>query len=145
MYAALLLNAFGTFCMTGLIFLIQLVHYPSFAYVDKENFRLFCDFHQQSTTYVVLPLMTLELLTACALPWLIHPSLRTWCWLGLIFVVLIWLSTFFIQVPLHSELLKGFNQDTIEKLCWTNWIRTLLWTGRSLLLIGLLFQSQKLL
>ena len=54
---------------------------------------------------------------------------------NLIMVVLIWLSTFLIQVPLHNALSKEKNTEKLSKLICTNWIRTILWTSRSILMI----------
>lgn len=50
----------------------------------------------------------------------------------LITVLLIWLSTFLIQVPLHNAL--GVEKDTeaIRRLVQTNWIRTILWTVKGI-------------
>jgi hypothetical protein len=55
--------------------------------------------------------------------------------LNLAIIVLIWCSTFFIQVPIHTILSSGKDKKMIEKLVKTNWIRTFLWTIRMLLII----------
>ena len=53
----------------------------------------------------------------------------------IILVLLIWLSTFLIQVPLHNALSKEKNTEKLSKLIFSNWIRTILWTSRSILMI----------
>ncbi len=53
-------------------------------------------------------------------------------------IILIWFSTFFMQVPLHQKLSKGKNDILIDKLVFTNWFRTVLWTLRSILMLFLL-------
>lgn len=53
----------------------------------------------------------------------------------LILVVLIWLSTFFIQVPIHQKLLVKKDFFLIEKLNRTNWIRTILWSIKIVLVV----------
>jgi hypothetical protein len=55
--------------------------------------------------------------------------------LNLLIVGLIWCSTFFVQVPIHSILSEKKDKNLIEKLVNTNWIRTFLWSIRMLLII----------
>ena len=131
----LLLHFASTLFMTGVIWLVQLVHYPSFQYVKSEEFQKFCQFHQSSITWVVAPMMVFELLTGLYL--VLSPLASPKLYLGLALIFLLWLSTFFLSVPLHTKLLYGPNPDVIRNLVWTNWPRTLLWTARSLLLLGI--------
>jgi hypothetical protein len=48
-------------------------------------------------------------------------------------VALVWLSTAFVQVPLHARLSAGFDTRAHRRLVATNWVRTLSWTARGLL------------
>ncbi|MGI9470789.1 MAG: hypothetical protein ACR2NZ_04615, partial [Rubripirellula sp.] len=49
---------------------------------------------------------------------------------GLVLIVLIWLSTAFLQVPCHQQLSNGFDEAAYRRLVSSNWIRTALWTAR---------------
>lgn len=49
-----------------------------------------------------------------------------WNVFGFVVVILIWLVTFFVQVPLHNALSDGYDESTVQQLIKTNWIRTLL-------------------
>ena len=60
---------------------------------------------------------------------------------NLIMVVLIWCSTFLIQVPLHNSLSKEKDIEKLLRLVHTNWIRTILWTVRSALMISFLYYT----
>jgi hypothetical protein len=60
---------------------------------------------------------------------------------GLLAVVAIWLSTALLQVPCHNRLMLAFDRDAIRLLVLTNWIRTLLWTARGVLLAGTLWRA----
>ncbi|MCJ8275239.1 MAG: hypothetical protein HRT44_00125 [Bdellovibrionales bacterium] len=134
--ATLILNIHFATClfMTGVIWIVQLVHYPSFAYVASESFYNFNKFHQMSISLVVMPAMILELLTGFALVALSPANAINVILLGLL--LLIWLSTFFLSVPLHNSLMnQGFDTKVIEQLVFTNWPRTILWSLRSTLLI----------
>lgn len=131
MKSALLLNFASCLMMCGLIWLVQLVHYPAFKYVTYSSFQKFCSFHSRTITIIVMPLMFIELGTGFYLYYL---KQNQFFLINLILIVLIWLSTFFLSVPLHEQLAKGFDIDTINKLVNTNWPRTFLWSTRSILL-----------
>ena len=60
----LLACAFSTAAMTGLIWLIQVVQYPLMGSVGTEQFVSYEQQHCNRITPVVMPLMTVELLTA---------------------------------------------------------------------------------
>ena len=48
--------------LTGLIWTVQLVHYPSFQFIEKDSFVEFEKFHQRKISILVIPLMILEVL-----------------------------------------------------------------------------------
>ncbi|MDG2188051.1 MAG: hypothetical protein P8K67_00190 [Candidatus Marinimicrobia bacterium] len=127
------LNVISAFLLTGVIWTIQIVHYPSFHYIDKLSFINFHHFHERRISIIVMPLMLIELTTSTAL-YINNMSSIVFA-LNLLIVVLIWCSTFFIQVPIHSILSQKKDKKLIEKLVNTNWIRTFLWSMRMLLII----------
>jgi uncharacterized membrane protein len=122
--------------MTGVIWLIQLVQYPFFAQVGKENFQQYHAAHTFWITPVVAPAMIFELITSVFLiiypPENIDPKL---IWLGLILTLIVWLSTFFFQVPLHEKLGQGFDLEAHRFLVSSNWIRTIAWSLHSILVV----------
>lgn len=117
--------------MTGLIWFVQIVHYPLFGAVSKEVFIAYEASHKSLTTAVVAPLMLIELLTSLALFGLSSPFSRAFLFVNLGLVLIIWLSTAFVQVPLHNQLSLSFSEDNIRRLVNTNWIRTLSWTVKT--------------
>jgi hypothetical protein len=127
------LNVISAFLLTGVIWTIQIVHYPSFHYIDKLSFTNFHHFHERRISIIVMPLMLIELSTSTVL-YINNMSSIVFA-LNLLIVVLIWCSTFFIQVPIHSILYQKKDKKLIEKLVNTNWIRTFLWSMRMLLII----------
>jgi hypothetical protein len=129
------LNAASTFAMAGLIWLVQLVHYPTFGYIDASTFGDFVRFHQHRISIVVIPLMLVELATTLLLLWKPHPVFTAR--LSLIAaacLALAWLSTFLLQVPLHQQLLRGADEACVASLAAGNWLRTGAWSMRALLL-----------
>ena len=65
----LLLQVAATLCMVGLIWFVQIVHYPLLAQVGRDGFRRYEMDHQRLTTWVVAPLMLTELTTAFLMIW----------------------------------------------------------------------------
>lgn len=132
----LISNIGATLFMTGVIWIIQLVQYPFFAHFDPASFTKYHDDYRFWITPVVAPAMLAELLTSILLiffaPASIDPKLL---WAGLVLTLSIWFSTFFIQVPLHEKLARGFDQNTISALTNTNWIRTAAWSLRAVLVL----------
>ncbi len=131
-----LFNLVLSFVAVGLIWTIQLVHYPSMRYISKDKFSAYHNFHSIRISILAMPLMFGELVTSIML-WYqnFNNAIQTVFLVNLIIVVLIWLSTFLIQVPLHNALSKDKNTEKLSKLIFTNWIRTILWTSRSILMI----------
>jgi hypothetical protein len=86
----------------------------------------------------LLPLMTVELFSSAWLAWKPLPGQEVILITGCVFVGLIWASTFFLQVPMHDQLSEAFNADIHASLVQTNWIRTVLWSTRSALMIWVL-------
>lgn len=129
-------HLFCTFALTGLIWLVQLVHYPSFRLVDPNQFGAFCEFHQFRITLVVGPLMVCEAATAMALirdpHGMIPPAAAYW---GAALLAVIWGSTALLQVPIHQQLLAGMDDLKVCELVATNWVRTAAWSIRSALLL----------
>lgn len=121
-----------TFAMAGVIWFVQIVHYPMMASFDRENFASHEKEHCDRTGWVVVPLMLVEIFTFALL---LIEGIRSNAFLisGLLLGV-IWASTFLIQVPLHRRLLRGWNARQHQRLVMTNWIRTAAWTGRGFLL-----------
>lgn len=135
----LILNLFSSFFLCGLIWTVQLVHYPAFHGFDKKAYPHWIAFHKSRISFIVVPVMLVELITSILLSFSDAPLLllqRT----GLGLVILIWLTTFFLQVPLHEKLSAGYNQETVRKLVSSNWWRTFLWSSKSALGIYLLTQ-----
>jgi uncharacterized membrane protein len=126
----------STWFMTGLIWFVQIVHYPLFASVGHAGYRRYQALHVERTSRVVVPVMLVELVTAVAAVWARprYPS-ATSAWLGLALLAVVWITTFAVQVPAHGRLADGFNEATHRRLVSGNWIRTAAWSARALLLL----------
>ena len=58
-------------------------------------------------------------------------------------IIVVGLSTFFVSVPIHSELMLSRSSEQIIRLVKTNWLRTIVWSIRSCFLIFYLSQTLK--
>jgi hypothetical protein len=131
----LLAQAVASGAMGGLIWFVQVVHYPLFASIAGEGSRDHAVENQRRTGPVVIPFMAIELATALAIAaWPPAGVGRGLALFGLGLVAVAWLSTFLVQVPLHGRLAReGHVPEAVAALVRSNWIRTVAWTARAIL------------
>lgn len=131
-----LMHLASTLFMAGLIWFVQVVHYPLYSQVGTSDFAKYEQRHKTATTWVVAPPMLMELTTAVLLLWFRPVGLTTLpCVLGLSLVGVNLLSTLFLQVPCHEILTQAFDPAVHQKLVSTNWIRTAAWSLRGILVL----------
>jgi hypothetical protein len=135
MITLLIIHLAVTWALVGLIWTIQVVHYPLLKNVGQEEFIAYHDRHMSLIIWLVGPLMLAEMGSAGLLLFFGERSLLFGISLGALAVV--WASTAFCQVPLHHQLTHSHDAATIDRLVRTNGWRTVSWTVRGLLLVGL--------
>jgi hypothetical protein len=122
----------STLFMTGLIWFVQVVHYPLMAQVGREAGPGYATQHAARTTLVVGPAMLAELGTAIALLTMAPASGPAPLYIaGLVLLFVIWVTTALVQVPQHERLQRGFEGQVHRALVNCNWIRTVAWSLRS--------------
>lgn len=120
------LYLFSSIAMASLIWVMQLIHYPSFNYIEDFRFKRFSAFHQFFISILVIPLMLIELSVSSI--YLYQESSKFWL-VQVFFLILIWLVTGLISGPTHKKLLDyGKDKKLIDRLIQTNWIRTIAWS-----------------
>ncbi len=131
----------ATAAMVGLIWFVQVVHYPLFAAVGSGGFAQYEQLHQRRTSFVVGPLMAIEGGTAV---WLAlvppHGVARLWPLLGLAGLGVIHASTVMLQVPQHNALAGGYDPARVRRLVRTNWVRTVGWSIRGIIAAAIVVQ-----
>lgn len=136
------INLGSTLYLLGLIWCIQVVHYPLMNRVSPDGFQEFHHQHGLRVSFVVLVPMLVELVSAAALavwvPTGVGPMLPA---IGLVLVVAIWISTFAIQVPAHRRLAQGFDSMAHRRLVNSNWLRTAAWSLRAVVVLVIAVQS----
>lgn len=131
-----LAHLFSTLFMVGVIWFAQAVHYPLLGRVGKEAFVEYEKENTRRTSWVVIPAMAVELLTALVLLWRQPEGLLPfYAWLNAALLGVIWVSTFTLQGPYHTFLVREFDPAICRLLVRTNWIRTATWTTRGILLL----------
>jgi hypothetical protein len=130
------IHVLATLYMLGLIWFVQLVHYPLFGRIGSEDFVGYEAEHVTRTSRAVVLPMILELASGCTLAFRRPPQIEGFeATIGLVLIGAIWGSTFLLQVPAHRKLAKGFDRGVAALLVSTNWIRTLGWTARAALCV----------
>lgn len=138
----LLSHVASTWYLVGLCWLVQRVQYPLMSRVGSAGFAGYEQAHVERISLVVGPPMLLELGTAIALVSTGSAWARSPIFLASIgLLAAIWLSTFAVQVPLHGKLAAGFDPQAHSLLVTTNWIRTLAWSARGVLVLWLLSRA----
>lgn len=134
-----------TAMMTGIIWFVQIAHYPLFPLAGGHNYPLYQRTHERGITRVVVPLMVLESVTAIVLVFRFPAGIsRSLFYLTLALLAILWLSTFFLQVPQHRQLESGFDVDAWKILCRTNWVRTITWSLRAWILFLIVVRQANL-
>lgn len=132
----LVVHLAATWCLVGLIWVIQVVHYPLLKAVGRGEFVAYHERHMALITWVVGPLMLAEIGSAGLLLLL---GERSWLFgISLVPLAGVWVSTALLQIPLHQKLTRGYDAATIDRLVSTNGWRTLGWTLRGLCLAMLI-------
>ena len=57
---------------------------------------------------------------------------------SIILLSVIWISTLILQVPYHERLVSGFDKEIHDLLVKTNWIRTICWSLRGIIVLIIL-------
>ena len=144
-FSVLMLHFVSTSIMVGVIWTIQLVHYPTFLFIDKEKYFKFQEFHMSRVSYIVMPTMIAELFSGIYI--LLYNDklmLNIFFLLAFFSLFLTWIITALVFVKIHNRLLIKYEEKTILLLVKLNWFRTILWSLRLVFLTTLIFLSDVL-
>ena len=111
------LHLAATLAMTGIIWFIQIVHYPLYDHVPAAAFAGYEAAHTRLIVWIVIPLMAVETMTGLLLWWRRPAAVpRALIVIGLGLLGIIWFSTAVFQIPQHLRLAHGF--DPSASLGW---------------------------
>ena len=114
------------FSLVVLIWLVQLIIYPSFQYMSTDQLAVWHPKYSNLITLIVGPLMLAQV---GLVGW---ELLNRFSWLTVAsagLVGLMWASTAFQAVPIHNAIAAGdASPETLSRLVSVNWVRTVGWT-----------------
>ncbi len=109
-----------------LIWMIQLVVYPSFLYYEKDSLIKWHKKYTSGLSFVVIPLMFGQLILAVFQ--LVQQTVPETI-VSLALVLAVWIVTFIQFVPIHKAITKRNSTPVLlKRLVKRNWLRTILWT-----------------
>jgi hypothetical protein len=130
-----LICAYSALAMTGVVWFVQIVHYPLFGAVGSEHWSRYHAGHTQRTGWVVAPLMIAELASAGVIVLQDATALALG---GLALAAATWVLTFALAVPDHGRLEHGFDPGVARRLVTAGWLRTTAWTAHGCVALALL-------
>lgn len=137
--AVLIAQVVGSVGMFGVIWTIQLVHYPLMRAIPDAGFVIYEKQHTRLISFVVGPLMAIEGLCVLAVFFARPDGVPLWStWVGGIAEAVAIGVTAFVSAPLHGRLEHGPDQQLLDRLIATNWIRTAAWTARAAIALFML-------
>jgi hypothetical protein len=138
--ALLLVHLTATAALAGLVWVVQLVVYPSFRLIGSgPSWPAFHAAHTRAVALAVGPPWAVQGLTVSVLLVRDSPSpllLLTGA-LALTTVVV----TIAVSVPLHTRLSEAYDDAVARRLVSTNWLRTAAWTAGTVCAALLVLQA----
>lgn len=130
----LLANLAATAVMCGVIWFVQVVHYPLLSIVPVEAASSTAVEHQRRTAWVVGAPMAIEGVTTLALLLATPDGVAAWLpWAGGVLLAVALGSTVLLSVPRHERMATAPDARVGRELVLTNWPRTVAWTSRVVL------------
>jgi hypothetical protein len=122
----------ATLFMTGMIWTVQVLHYPLFAVVGVDRFVAYEAAHATRITAIIAVPWAVEVVTTAALLVSTPSGVSRWLVVtGAAMAAIPVLVTVLLSVPAHAILNRGFDELAHRRLVRTNWLRTLGWTAHA--------------
>lgn len=128
--------------MVGVIWFVQVVHYPLLSVVPVESAASVAVEHQRRTGWVVMMPMTVEGVTTLLLLGMVPEGVAWFVpWLAGIPLAVALLATVFLSVPRHARMAANPDETVGRELVSTNWVRTIAWSIRGVVTAGMLIAT----
>lgn len=113
-----------------LIWLVQVIIYPSFLFTDRQKVREWHPKYTRKISYFIAPLLFIQTGVIAFQALFDNFSFL----IDALFLSIIWVNTFFIAIPIHNAIDRSESvEDNILKLISINKWRTLAWSALFLL------------
>jgi hypothetical protein len=124
-------HAAVSLALAAVLWLVQLVVYPAFLWIDPARFTVWHQGYTGAVTWVVAPLIFLQTTGVAGRLWLVERTGPLW-FLEVGCTVLAWAVTVFVSIPIHGklqgDLTAAVRLAAMQELVRTNWLRTAAWT-----------------
>lgn len=138
----LVVNLLATWTMVGVIWFVQVVHYPLLSVVPVESAASVAVEHQRRTGWVVGAPMALEGVSTLALLFMVPQGVAWFVpWLAGIPLAVALGATIFLSVPRHERMARDPDIEVGRELVTTNWVRTIAWTSRGFIVGGMVLAT----
>lgn len=138
----LLLNIVASWTMVGVIWFVQVVHYPLLAVVPVESAASVAVEHQRRTGWVVMIPMTVEGVTTLLLLGMVPEGVAWFVpWLAGLPLAVALLATVLLSVPRHARMAANPDASVGRELVTTNWVRTIAWSLRGVVTAAMLIAT----
>ena len=128
--------------MVGVIWFVQVVHYPLLSVVPVESAASVAVEHQRRTGWVVMIPMTVEGVTTLLLLGMVPEGVAWFVpWLAGIPLAVALLATVLLSVPRHARMAASPDESVGRELVTTNWVRTIAWSVRGVITAGMLIAT----
>lgn len=131
-------HAAATLFLAGMIWTIQVVHYPLFAAVGENSFAAYEAAHSARITWVIVVPWALQGVTTFLLLLAPPEGVPRWMvWTAAVLAAIPVVVTIAYSVPAHTVLGAGFDVVAHRRLVTTNWLRTAAWTAHGVVAMGM--------
>lgn len=125
-------NVAATVFMAGMIWTVQIVHYPLMAQVGEGSFTTYMADHRSRITSLLALPWAVEGITSAWLVLAPPPGVSVWlALLGLVLAGATVLVTISAAVPTHMLLDEAYDDVALRRLVAVNWIRTTAWSAHA--------------
>jgi hypothetical protein len=124
-------HAAVSLALAAVVWLVQLVVYPAFRWIEPARFVSWHEGYTGAVTWVVAPLMLLQAAGVAARYWFLEGPEPLWL-LEAACTLAAWAVTVFVSVPMHARLQTELSPESrlaaMRRLVRTNWPRTAAWS-----------------
>lgn len=132
----------STLVLVGIIWTVQIVHYPLMAHVGEDRFIAYEAAHSPRMAAVVMIPWSVQGLTTLGLLLARPPGVsNTLLVAAAIAATVPVLATIGASVPAHVALGSGFDAQVHRRLVRTNWFRTVAWTAHAPIAVAILLNA----
>jgi hypothetical protein len=119
--------------------------YHSWLFVGEDEFAAV---HQAAgqriILFFVLPMVVLTIVTALMFWFRVNIIPRNLLWSAFTCQVVSWISSVLIQIPIQMRLDRGKDEELLNKLITTDWIRTIAWVIYIAIVIQMILRFVKI-